>query len=662
MGTIVSVADKNVHHLIRQAYNAGGPYQWAREALVNSIQAEATWVYFGVDEESFAAHGVARRYVADNGLGMDEEDLKIFLSSFGGGGRTISLTENFGQGFKASCYEWNPYGIIVISWTKKTPDGRMIWIHFDERHDRWQLKDFEVYYEDSDLAGTPDDISDRIPPAFNQALGIDLRKFHFGEIKAAGHGTVFLFLGDGIKRDTVGGDYKRGEEEVKRGIVNYLNSRFVELPRNVTVRVATIEPKPVETERRESKDRIIVDPDGNKFAIHPRRVDGIKAVISPSHQHGAVMVRHGTRIEWYLTDKDEDALYVEKGPTKPIIAVQYENEAYDRKDRLQQYRQFGIPDAIRMRVWLFVIPPPYKESEPTHWGVMPQASRGMLIGKGSTNLPWEDWQDNFYQQMPGPIKKAIEASREGVADSNDLDRRERLKRTMERLATRFRPVLLVQNDAGRESGNPASSTTGRPRAGTGNPHNQESVATRPRNRSKDAGGTGDKIILNRDESGEFSGSERRKSDGLPDIRWETFREEDVQHAARFDRRDSAAGSFGTIYVNTAFPLFRSEFNFWTQEYPKADQNDVISLVKQVYEDELVSKVMHAFKLKKQELALDSEGNPVRIKDDHINKWIEPEALTMAVLGLVNVEQRIRVTAGSRFGTGRRAKTAVGGRR
>ncbi|WP_454195992.1 hypothetical protein [Nocardia sp. Marseille-Q1738] len=150
MGKIVTVPDENVHHLIRQAYNAGGPYQWAREALVNSIQAEATWIYFGVDEESFTTHGVARRYVADNGVGMNEENLQLFLSSFGGGGRTISLTENFGQGFKASCYEWNPYGIIVLSWTDETPEGRMIWIHFDERHDRWKLKDFYIYEPGSD--------------------------------------------------------------------------------------------------------------------------------------------------------------------------------------------------------------------------------------------------------------------------------------------------------------------------------------------------------------------------------------------------------------------------------------------------------------------------------------------------------------------------------
>jgi hypothetical protein len=451
---------------------------------------------------------------------------------------------------------------------------------------------------------------------------------------------------------------------VKRGIVNYLNSRFVEIPGDVSVRVATLEPKPVETARRESKDKVIVRPDGGKFAIHPRRVRGIKAVISPKHQYGTVMVKHGTKIEWYLTDEDENALSQEKGPTKPLIVVQYENEAYDRKDRPQQYRQFGIPDAIRMRLWIFIVPPPYKEAEPTRWGVMPQASRGMLIGKGSTSLPWEDWQDNFYQQMPGPIKRAIEESRSGDTDGNDQDRRDRLKRTMERLATRFRPPLLVKSDIGPESGNPASSTTGAPRIGAGIPRAGNSVEIKPRSSSKDSGGNGDKIILNSDEAGEFAGVVRRKSDGLPDVKWETFREDDVVHAARFDEKISeGSASFGTISINLAFPLFRNEFQFWAEEYPKADENEVIALVKQVYEDELVSKLMHAYKLKGQELATDEDGNPIRVKDEDLEKWISPEALTAAALGLVNVEQRIRGTAGARFGSGKKSvKVTIKNRR
>jgi hypothetical protein len=657
MGKVVSVPEGNVHHLIRQAYNAGGDYQWAREALVNSLQAQATWINFGVDEDSFTQHGVARRYVADNGLGMNREDIQLFLSSFGGGGKTISLTENFGQGFKSSCYEWNPYGIVVMSWTEDTPHGSMIWIYYDDVHELWRLKDFDIYYEDSDPDGPPDDISDCIPPTYNDELGIDLRTFHFEEIKKAGHGTVFLFLGDGPARDTVYGDYKRGEDSNKRGIVGYLNKRFATIPEGVEVRVSTLESKAEDSDRRESKDRLVTHPDDTRYTIHTRTVKGLRSFISPKHTTGKLMVKHGTTIEWFLTEEDDTGRSGGYGPTKPAIAVQYEDEAYDYKDRPQAYRPFGITDALKNRVWLFITPPAYSEHDPTKWGVMPQASRGMLIGKGSTELPWADWQDNFYQQLPGPIKQALLETQAGISEGDSKDRRNRLARVMERLSTRFRPVMLVKNDHGRESGNPGPTNTGEPRKNTGKNRSPSTVAGKPRNPANPSGGAGDRVILNREEAGEFAGSEQRRSDGTPDVQWDArFEDEaDIAHAARFERNESLNGSFGTVHFNSEFPMFQNEFHFWVNEYPRADPGEVLSLVRTVYEDEIVARVMHAYKMKGQELARDSAGRPIRIKDENIGAWTSPEALTAAVLGLINVESRIRVAAGGRFGRGKQAK-------
>ncbi|MGW5153706.1 hypothetical protein [Rhodococcus koreensis] len=655
MGKIVSVPEGNVHHLIRQAYNAGGDYQWAREALVNSIQAQATWVNFGVDVESFEKHGVARRYVADNGLGMNREDIQLFLSSFGGGGKTISLTENFGQGFKSSCYEWNPYGIVVMSWTEDNPLGSMIWIYYDSGRELWRLKDFDIFYEDSDPDGDPDDISDCIPPEWNEELGIDLKRFHFEEIKKAGHGTVFLFLGDGPDRWTVYGDYKRGEDSSKRGIVGYLNKRFATIPEGVEVRVASLEAKAEDSERRDSKDRSVTNPsDDKRYTIHSRTVKGLRSFISPNHKHGELMVKHGTTIEWFLTDEDDIGRSGGYGPVKPAIAVQYEDEAYDYKDRPQAYRPFGITDALKNRIWLFITPPAYSEHDPTKWGVMPQASRGMLIGKGSTELPWSDWQDNFYQQLPGPIKQALLETQSGASEADTQDRRARLARVMDRLSTRFRPIMLVKNDKGRESGNESHARTGEPRKDTGRTHAPSTKPAKPRNPANPSGGAGPRVILNRDEAGEFAGSEQRRSEGTPNVLWDVkFEDEDdISHAAMFNPKEDLDGSFGTVHFNSSFPMFQNEFTFWSNEYPRADPSEVLDLVKTVYEDEIVARIMHAHKMKGQELAKDSSGRPVRIKDENIEAWTSPQALTAAVLGLVNVESRIRVTAGGRFGRGK----------
>lgn len=128
MSNRITVDTQSVPHLIHQAYMAGGPYQWVREGLVNALQAEATWVKFGIEKSGIKSRGVRRRYIADNGYGMHRDDVDSFLAKFGGGGRPISDHENFGQGFKASCFEWNPFGIIVLTWTRDEPEGTMVWI------------------------------------------------------------------------------------------------------------------------------------------------------------------------------------------------------------------------------------------------------------------------------------------------------------------------------------------------------------------------------------------------------------------------------------------------------------------------------------------------------------------------------------------------------
>ncbi|MGF0319387.1 hypothetical protein [Nocardia fluminea] len=229
MGSIASVSQEGTAYLIRQAYEAGEKWQWAREALVNGIQAKATSIEFGVEPQGFKSKGVLRRYIADNGIGMSPEDIKIFLMSFGGGGRPIGLTQNFGQGFKSSCYEWNPYGIIVASWTKDDPEGCMIWIHRVTRAGKiyWELKDFEV-----DEDGSVEDV---VAPLYLDKIGVDVAQLKTKEIEEAGHGTVFLFLGKSPDDDTHRGDVDRGEDNVKRGIIIYINSRFLEIPQGVTV-------------------------------------------------------------------------------------------------------------------------------------------------------------------------------------------------------------------------------------------------------------------------------------------------------------------------------------------------------------------------------------------------------------------------------------------
>ncbi|WP_454162424.1 hypothetical protein [Gordonia iterans] len=649
MGKTVSVRDQDVYQLISQAYQVGGKYQWAREGAVNSIQAEATWVRFGIEEQGFANQGVARRFIADNGVGMNEEDLRLFLSSFGGGGRTIGMGHNFGQGFKSSCYEWNPFGIVVVSWTEETPEGRMIWIYRDDHGDNtyWRLRDFQLG------SGNDAEFEDCIVPTVLPDIGVDAARLKFPEIEEAGHGTVFLFLGDSAERETMNGDYLQGEDS-RRGIVGYLNSRFIDIPDGVEIAVENFE-APTGSDAR----RFMATKDGGRQFYARRSVKGVRARIEAEGvQDGTLFSKHGTIIEWYLTSGPDRREGEVNGPKEPVIMVQYEDEAYEVKKRARDYRLFGVPDEVKDRLWLIIKPPKLVEGS-TAWGVTPQASRNQLIAKGEMELPWDDWYETFCTKRPKPVQDAINETRAGQSAEDAGTRRERLKQVQAKFGSRWRPVALVESIRGRLPGNPIADGTS-PVAGGGKSRGSSvEVSPSARSKSREAGGGGNTVILDPDTAGEAFGSERRKSDGIPEVVWDKeFTEEDERcFAARFDQREVREGSFGTVHLNAGWPMFQQQFHYWQGEHPRADSRDMEELVKRVYEDEVVSKVMHAHKLRNSIVGYDEDGTEVRLKREEIEQLTSPAALTAAVVGLVNVEQRIRTAAGSKFGPAASARKA-----
>lgn len=84
------------------------------------------------------------------------------------------------------------------------------------------------------------------------------------------------------------------------------------------------------------------------------------------------------------------------------------------------------------------------------------------------------------------------------------------------------------------------------------------------------------------------------------------------------------------------------------EYPKAPAAKVEQIVKDAYAEYLVAKVIHINGLK---------GKVEGLDNGRILAMQEPLALTVGLLGLVNVEHRIRTVAGATFGKSTSAKIA-----
>ena len=145
---------------------------------------------------------------------------------------------------------------------------------------------------------------------------------------------------------------------------------------------------------------------------------------------------------------------------------------------------------------------------------------------------------------------------------------------------------------------------------------------------------------------------RAKSDGISKVSWDDDFPFEVRFlAARFEpnerfRTNNGGTGKGVLHLNLYFPLFQNEFKYWQEQYGHAPYEEVMEIVKSAYESEAVSKVMHAKKLNGARTispeALEEAESPVdlRISQTVVNAWLGPEALTAALLGLVNVESRI----------------------
>ncbi|MFE4538051.1 hypothetical protein ACFRKB_23730 [Streptomyces scopuliridis] len=635
-------------NLIRQAYEVGGRYQWAREAWRNSEESGASTIHFGIEEQAAASTGVLRRTIMDNGSGMAPDDLLVFLSSFGGGGKPIGVDGNFGQGFKSSVLPWNPYGVVVISYTDAEPDGYMVWIR--REGDSYTFREWDVYdEEDGSYLGR----QDVVPPYEDEDHGC-----HWGRVKPdwMTTGTIMVLLGASERSDTWTGDPDPARSESVDGLVRYLNGRLMDVPERQGKRVETTvvdlyRKGANASDRRENKDKTVQLPNGSSMVWRPRRVYGMRHYIPPTPLSGEVVVdEHGTIAEWFYVAEPNRPVggtsdYIEQ---HPIVVVDYQGEAYHADHSKSRYRQFGITDEIKDRTWVILRPPVFSDSRPTEWGVLTQASRHILMAKGGAELPWDEWGDTFFEKFPEPLKHALESARAQSGSRSDGSMGKNLSRILDRLNSRFKASRVMSSTAGKILGVPAgaavSGARSREKAGSGG--------------GSAGGGKVDstsKRILLPARAGSATGSTALMRGGYPAFQWEPFDSKEAKFLARYAQNETkdvdGVEHRGVVHLNSTHPVFQQEFNYWAENvWPKATNENVRHLVQRVYGEEAVAHVVHAQSLNGTLVARTETGEAVVIGRDDVGLLLTSQALTAALLGLVNVEQRILTQGGGLFGS------------
>jgi hypothetical protein len=622
-------------NFIERTYRESGVYQWVRETWKNAEEAGATRIEYGIEWQAVENRGVYRRLIADNGRGMNAEELQAFFNTFGGGGKPIGGEhENFGVGSKTSLLPWNHHGVVVISWVAGDPS--MIWVQRDPETGEYGLRvlsaedpttgeiSLEAVYEPFD---DPDH-------GCNWAL---VKPDFIGE-----HGTVMVLLGGSPQENTVLGDPSREEDDIK-GISAYLNKRVWDVGDGVEFTVdelRTIEqagwprsdeeahsPAPKGGVDRRTNKRTIR---GAKYFIeYPDRVFK-QGKLSAK---GTTPLSDGTEIDWYLWKKERPAVH-SYAALNGYVAALYKNELYDVMSHMATYRSFGISEkAVRERVWLVIRPPQFDEE--TQRGVYPRTDRNSLLIRGGPRagepLPFSEWAAEFAEDMPEEIREAIRAARVGQEGTlTDDSWRERLA---ERFGARWRILKLRLFSRGKYSTSP------------GQPGETSKATTKKKPESKGGssgsreGGPHGQLTLGV-ASGALPARKAKVGGGVPTYR--PVRADQVEEGmlAAWVPNDPTNPE-GVVLINTEHPVIESLIIYWQSKYADQHAEAIANDVVEVYGQIAVAKIAHSEHLKGI-LPSKTVENELR----------SSAALTMSLLGLVAEEAVIATRIGGKYGRSR----------
>lgn len=629
--SVTPMKASGIKHHVDRVYREGGEHQWVRETLINSLEAGARRVEFGIEWQAVRELGVYRRLIADDGEGMTPEQLVGFFNVWGGGGKPIGgLHENFGIGAKSSLLPWNRHGLVVISWV--AGEAAMIWVMADPATGEYGLRNFEAVDAESGEVR----IEEVVSPFFDDQHGCDWASVKPDWIE--GHGTVIVLLGDDPNGSTVVGDPNRpGEADIK-GVSTYLNRRIWDIADGTQITVDELRNSdpatwPVNEEmahtsggadRRTNRRKI----EGAEYYIEYPNKSFKRGRLSAS---GSKPMADGTFVDWYLWEGDRPGVqsYAAQGG---YIAALYEHELYDVTNHHSTYRSFGVLEsAVRSKLWLILRPPVFDEQGGKH-GVYPRGDRNSLLVMGGPHagdpLPLNDWGAEFAEDMPSEVRDAIREARAGGSGTiKDETWKERLA---ERFGSRWRMFKLRARKGGKLKVDPSQAGS-LPRAvkrgggsgGRGGSGGQSGGTAGSRNTGSSAGSV--------------SAARVQVGGGIPT--WVKVRAEDVEEGMLAGWAPNHPDHpEGAVLINVEHPVMEEEIAHWQAQYGDHLADQVADEVIATYGEIAVAKVAHSEHLKS---ILPSSTVEHDLRSE--------AALTMALLGLIGEEAVIAPRIGGKFG-------------
>jgi hypothetical protein len=598
-------------HFVNRMFEACGNYQWAREFLKNAIEANASKVEFGIEWNAVEKFGLYRRTIVDNGLGMSKDELLLFFSTLGEGAKRIGgIHDNFGVGAKIASLPWNPEGVVVISY--KDGKGSMIQIELDPDTADYQLIEYQSERGTSYVIN-PSDVAD---------WGEDVNWGTVAPDWIRQNGTMIVLLGSEEAPDTVLGNPKAGEKDIK-GLSVYLNTRFWDLSQT---EVTVVE---LRSERKTSWPQGPNDRDDSRRPNN-RRIMGAKHYLDAvkssngtlSASSSIVLDDNRVAAHWFLWEGERPNIH--SYAKKPgYIAVKYKDELFDLTTHKAHFRGFGVAEAKVQQNLTIILEPQLFDPQVGLWGVHPDQSRNRLIftgnGEKGATLPLADWGLEFAENMPDEIREAIKKARGD--GPNSLEDEEYRRRLQDKFGDRWRVKQVVQAKPGEKDTQPAEPTT----ECSAIEQPQTSVRRQTKRKRKKA------VHLIRfrttDNNGNGEGIEREVAVDVPKYRYAGRDEfENPWHLASWLPNDPDGP---TVLMNEDSPLLEEAIRHHLNQYPDVYAKEVTDIVRKTYGEIAVCKLAHSQKLAAQ------------VAEEDLDQYYRSEqALTIALMGLLAEESLI----------------------
>lgn len=447
----------NIEHFVNREYQQVDPYQWRREVVKNAIEAGATTIKIGVEEQGVTNSKTWRTLILDDGVGMTQHQLESYWNTLGMGAKPIgAVHENYGIGARVTLMPWNKAGIVIVS---RTSEGdAMIWGLLDPATGQYGLRRFTIL-QDGQSHETPA-VMPYAQAVHNDGTGVDWDKVLPPRWR---HGTAIVLLGNNpnYTDDTVMGDPAHGER-IHHAPLVYLNTRFWQMPEGVRLEIqiisslnkmGTFNDDGSERTRpwtfqhdgyKGGASRRVTIHGANHYIHYKRKValteDSTQRIAGKLAKEGSMVLSDGTKLEWYLWE----GLLPEQNstgfPQKAFVAARYDNELYERTDHHNRYKTFGISTpAVSRRLFIIVEPPVFDVK--TRQGVHPDSARRTLIMHGSGGeraLPWGKWGDEFIAQIPDDVRRALDEVHLGAMTAT-ADWRDELHAMFDKMWTQPKP-------------------------------------------------------------------------------------------------------------------------------------------------------------------------------------------------------------------------------